>query len=267
METPPHCVEVRPGPYPITEARHRISRYHHPAQRPRAFRRAVDALVHPYGGTHRSGRGYRGAGLYSWRGGRAPAFVRLCPIRKKGKTTTYDGIDCLRPSQEAQSTDEMEIVTMSMPSSRATPGLLVDDLIATGDSLRGGEPAASDWRWSGGGLLRHRPTGDRRRSEAPRDLDVPVRNLNGIRRPLSGSEPYGAWNWSDRRGSGKRIQSLSGPIVSTSTRPALPVGQPLPAKKRLMRALRRQAGGKSSPRSFTDQVQRSSPGAASGRVR
>jgi adenine phosphoribosyltransferase len=140
---------------------------------PRAFRRAVDALVHPYAG----GRIDQVAGIEA-RGfilGGAVAHQLssgFVPIRKKGKLphTTVSIAYALE-----YGTDEMEIhVDAIKPGDRV---LLVDDLIATGGTacaavnlLRriGAEVVAAcfviDLPEIGG-------------AQRLRDLDVPVRTL------------------------------------------------------------------------------------------
>ncbi len=58
----------------------------------RAFRRAIDELVHPYAGPKvRPGGRHRGAGLHPRRRYRAPAVRRLHPDPQEGQAAARDG--------------------------------------------------------------------------------------------------------------------------------------------------------------------------------
>lgn len=142
-------------------------------QNPRAFRRAVDALVHPY----------IGIGLTSIAGIEARGFILggaiahqltagFVPVRKKGKL----------PGETVQIAYSLEygIDEMEMHRDSITPGdkvLLVDDLIATGGTAEaavkllkelGADVVAACFVIDLPGL------GGRKRIEA---LGVPVRTL------------------------------------------------------------------------------------------
>jgi adenine phosphoribosyltransferase len=134
---------------------------------PRAFRRAVDALVHPYAG----GRIDQVAGIEA-RGfilGGAVAHQLssgFVPIRKKGKLP-HKTVSIAYALEYG--TDEMEIhVDAIKPGDRV---LLVDDLIATGGTACA---AVNLLRRIGAEVVDLPEIGG---AQKLRDLDVPVRTL------------------------------------------------------------------------------------------
>ena len=129
----------------------------------RAFRRAVDELVHPYAGQKIDkiagieARGFILGGAVAHQ--LSAGFV---PIRKKGKLPH----ETVRIAYSLEyGVDEMEMHKDAVVAGEKV--ILVDDLIATGGTARGGgQAAAPDGRRDRRRLLRHRPAGPRRAQEA-----------------------------------------------------------------------------------------------------
>jgi len=139
----------------------------------RAFRRAVDELVHPWAGNKIDkvagieARGFILGGAVAHQ-----VSAGFVPIRKRGKLphTTVRIAYSLE-----YGLDEMEMHADAIhPGERV---ILVDDLIATRRHRGGrGQADAPDRRQCGRGLLHHRPAGPRGAAKL-RAMDVPVRTL------------------------------------------------------------------------------------------
>ncbi len=153
---------------------------------PRAFRRAVDELVHPYAGT----------GIDKIAGIEARGFILggaiahqlsagFVPIRKKGKLPH----ETVRIAYSLEyGVDEMEMHKRCA----CGPGekvILVDDLIATGGTAEGAVKLLQQMGAERGrGLLRHRPAGSWRPQEA-RGAGRSGAHADRLRRPLTVSSP------------------------------------------------------------------------------
>ena len=130
----------------------------------RAFRRAVDELVHPYAG----GKVDKVAGIEA-RGfilGGAVAHqlsAGFVPIRKKGKLP-HDTVSIAYSLEYG--VDQMEMHADAIGQGARHPHRRPHRHRRHGG--RGGQPAAPDRRRCRRRLLRHRPAGSRRRREAPR---------------------------------------------------------------------------------------------------
>ena len=130
----------------------------------RAFRRAVDELVHPFAG----GRIDKVAGIEA-RGfilGGAVAHqlsAGFVPIRKKGKLP-HETVRIVYSLEYG--VDEMEIHTDAIGQGERV--ILVDDLIATGGTAVAAPAPASDRSQHRRRLLHHRPARPRRRPEITR---------------------------------------------------------------------------------------------------
>ena len=96
---------------------------------PRAFRRSVDELVHPFaGGRRRQGGGNRGAGLHHRRRRGASALGRAsCRSARRASCRTKP---CASPIRSNTASTRWR--STRMPSARMRAVILVDDLIATG---------------------------------------------------------------------------------------------------------------------------------------
>ena len=149
----------------------------------RAFRRAVDELVHPFAGTKID----KVAGI------EARGFILGAPSR-----TSFRPASC-RSARRASCRTERRIAysleygidEMEMHTDAVTPGekvMLIDDLVATGGTAKAAVKYCSRSAPKCRRLLRHRPAGSRRPGE-DRSARRAGANADRVRRPLALANP------------------------------------------------------------------------------